>query len=255
MENSLSVTSSLTIGETLCAVFFPLIGIAEALFYTLIGCFDCRNQDQKKKKEKKFSTFEDILALANDSPFNVNEIEALHELYKKLSCSIIDDGLIHKEELTLALLKTTVGKNLFLDRVFDLFDEKKNGVIEFEEFVHALSVFHPDTSLEKKIDFAFRLYDLRQTGYIEREEVRQMVVAILSECGLNVGNEILETIIDKTFQDVDADKDDKISKEEWKEFVIRNPSLLKHLTLPYLKDVTTVFTSFIFNTGVEDSHW
>jgi hypothetical protein len=49
-------------------VFFPLIGIAEALFYTLIGCFDCRNQDQKKKKEKKFSTFEDILALANDSP-------------------------------------------------------------------------------------------------------------------------------------------------------------------------------------------
>nr|AFK42823.1 unknown [Medicago truncatula] len=255
-ENSQSLGSRLTIGETLCMVCIPLIGIAEALFCSLAGCFDFRSSELKKKeKEKKmFSTFQEILALANDSPFNVNEIEALHELYKKLSCSIIDDGLIHKEELTLALLKTSVGKNLFLDRVFDLFDEKKNGVIEFEEFVHALSVFHPYTPLEKKIDFAFRLYDLRQTGYIEREEVREMVVAILPECGMDVENEILESIIDKTFQDADADKDDKISKEEWKAFVIWNPSLLRHLTFPELKDVTTLFTSFIFNTGVDDFH-
>lgn len=81
----------------------------------------------------------------------MNEVEALFELYKKLSCSIIDDGLIHKvqflvadifsvfllqsmrknliffksnfvffnvqEELQLALLKTSSGENLFVDRV------------------------------------------------------------------------------------------------------------------------------------------
>ncbi|QCE02264.1 calcineurin B-like protein 10 [Vigna unguiculata] len=252
-QTGVSLRSSLTFGETLCAVFIPLIGLVEALVFSLTGCFDFHSPAKKKKPSS--TTFDDILALAKDSQFTVNEIEALHELFKKLSSSIIDDGLIHKEELTLALFKTTTGENLFLDRVFDVFDEKRNGVIEFEEFVHALNIFHPCTPLEKKIDFSFRMYDLRQTGYIEREEVRQMVVAILSECGIDLDDETLETIINKTFQDADADKDDKISKEEWKAFVTRNPTLLKHMTLPHLADISTLFTSFIFNTGVDDSHW
>lgn len=72
---------------------------------------------------------------------------------------------------------------------------------------------------------AFKLYDLRQTGFIEREE---------------------------TFVDADADRDGKINKKDWKDFAIRHPSLLKNMTLPYLKDVTAAFPSFVFNTQVED---
>lgn len=79
-----------------------------------------------------------------------------------------------------------------------------------------------------------------------------MVIAIMMESDLKLSDDLLESIIEKTFADADADKDGKISKEDWKAFVFRHPTLLKNMTLPYLKDITMVFPSFIFHTEVEE---
>ncbi|KAK1265038.1 Calcineurin B-like protein 10 [Acorus gramineus] len=250
-QNNTDITSSsLSMAEKFCTAFIPLIAIIEVLIFACAGCFeqcDCGLRDRRRS-----SFCLQFRELADGTCFTVNEVEALHELFKKLSSSIFDDGLIHKEELQLALFKTPSGENLFLDRVFDLFDEKKNGVIEFDEFIHALSVFHPYAPVEEKIDFSFRLYDLRQTGCIEREEVKQMVIAILTESNMKLTDELLEAILDQTFAEADVDMDGKINKEEWKALVVQHPSLLRNMTLPCLKDVTTTFPSFVFNTEVDD---
>ncbi|CAF1716318.1 hypothetical protein YC2023_113519 [Brassica napus] len=216
-----------------------------------MGC----SLSKEKKNAIRPPGYEAPDVLASVTPFTVDEVEALYELFKKLSNSIIDDDLIHKEEFQLALFRNRNRKNLFADRIFDVFDVKRNGVIEFGEFVRSLGVFHPNAPVHEKIKFSFKLYDLRQTGFIEREELKEMVIALLHESELVLSEDLIEVmwIRYSITPQPDRKKDGKIDIDEWKDFVSMNPSLIKNMTLPYLKDIKGTFPSFVSSCEDEES--
>eukprot|EP00270_Netrium_digitus_P003731 TRINITY_DN14454_c0_g1_i1.p1 TRINITY_DN14454_c0_g1~~TRINITY_DN14454_c0_g1_i1.p1 ORF type:complete len:213 (+),score=43.22 TRINITY_DN14454_c0_g1_i1:101-739(+) len=194
----------------------------------------------------------DPVKLSQETTFSVSEVEALFSAFKKITCSVSDDGLIHKEDFRLALFKDK-GVHLFADRVFDTFDERGDGVLEFREFVHSLSVFHPKTPVKEKAEFAFRLYDLDRTGNIDRSEVKRLLQEALNEAKLSFSDEIIETIIDRTFEEADKNKDGLIDIEEWRELVRQQPHLLRNMTLNILTDITSKFPSFVFESQVDDT--
>ncbi|KAE8708538.1 Calcineurin B-like protein 4 [Hibiscus syriacus] len=192
---------------------------------------------------KHLVKYEDPSILASQTCFKETEIQALHELFRKLSTSVDDDSYISKEEFRIGLFRNRNEQSLLANRMFQLFDANSDGFIEFGEFVRSLSIFHPDAPRLQKVAFAFQLHDIWETGYIEPVEVKEMVVALLNESDLALSDDIVDAIVDKAFEDADSNGDGKIDLEEWNEFVARNPTLIKHMTIPYLKDITA-FPSF-----------
>ncbi|KAK5813040.1 hypothetical protein PVK06_028486 [Gossypium arboreum] len=157
-----------------------------------MGCF-----------HSKVTRHEDPIELASQTAFTVGEVEALIELFKSISSSVIDDGLINKEGFQLALFMNKKKDNIFANRIVDLFDAKKKGVIDFGDFV-LLKRTRLNVSEQFATDHPCLYTNLFVGNFISRDlQVKLMLIALLCQSEIKLGDEIIEVILDKTFLDAD----------------------------------------------------
>ncbi|XP_028966800.1 neuronal calcium sensor 1 [Galendromus occidentalis] len=125
----------------------------------------------------------------------------------------------------------TGDKTKFVDYIFNVFDEDKNGVITFKEFIKAISITTKG-SIDEKLNWAFDLYDIDNDGFVTRAEMLDIVTAIYVLHGKTMDGDPSRRV-DQLFAKLDSDSDARISREEFCEGFKTDPWIRKALLSQY----------------------
>jgi len=180
-------------------------------------------QSQLKKEE--------LESLRQHTHFDSKELKAMFKQFKKETPA----GSINKEEFKEVMKQMGVEDSFLQDLIFNVFDENKDGTINFQEFVTALSVMTRGDPQEK-LEFAFSMYDLDGNGFIDKEEMGQIMESFYKLVGPLVTfsgkkYDSPQQLVDEFFDLMDANGDGKISLQEYKDGAFKNPDIIQGLKL------------------------
>ncbi|XP_062872670.1 calcineurin B homologous protein 2 [Trichomycterus rosablanca] len=172
-----------------------------------------------KSNLSKIPNAEDLM---QETGFSAAQIVRLYDRYEALDRD--DKG--HLSPADFAAIKE-LAMNPICDRIIGAFFSSGQEILDFPSFVRILAHFRPTdknrpkdsnapdpyNNRNSKLKFVFQLYDLDKDGKISRTELQQVLRAMLE---MQVTEEQLECIVDRTLQEADLDNDDAISFEEFR---------------------------------------
>jgi len=159
------------------------------------------------------------------SGFTPDEIARLFKRFKKLD--VDNSGSLSTEEF---LAIPELEHNPLVRRVVDTFDSNKNGDVDFQEFVKALTIFSAvQHDEDERTRFVFRLYDVDGDGMIGNSDLYSVLKTMV---GSNLSEVQLQQLVDRTLRQGDKDMDGKLNYEEFKAMV-KDQGITARLSLDY----------------------
>jgi Ca2+-binding EF-hand superfamily protein len=93
--------------------------------------------------------------------------------------------------------------------IFRAFDTDQNGTISFNEFLIGFTLTNKG-DLRKKMEIAFKLYDIDDNGYLDHKEVSSIIAGMFDLMGADKSE--MKNVIDDCIAELDTNNDDRISK-------------------------------------------
>jgi len=168
---------------------------------------------------------EEVEQIRQDGTFTEKELHRIYRRFQKLDTD--KSGTISTEEF---LSIPELALNPLLERVISIFDTNKDEEIQFSEFLAGLSIFTAKGNKEKKMQFAFNIYDIDGDGFISNGELFQVLKMMV---GTNLTDIQLQQIVDKTILEADKDKDGKISFKEFSMMIDNMDEIDTKLTISF----------------------
>jgi len=164
------------------------------------------------------------LRLRTSTHFSITELEGLKREFLKHSSG---GQKLTKDQFE-KLLRAKVGDDLqLIDNIFKLFDKTRDGVIDFREFCSGLSVYAKGTA-DERLAFCFSLFDLNSDGFVQPEELHSILQAHYHFLFPAEEADYVKKFVDFATA-CDVNHDGKLSLDEFKEVINRQPLLMQFL--------------------------
>ncbi|TRY98339.1 hypothetical protein DNTS_025961 [Danionella cerebrum] len=165
---------------------------------------------------------EDIEEIKKETGFSHSQITRLYSRFHSLDKG--ENGALSREDFQRI---PELAINPLGDRIINAFFPEGEDQVNFRGFMRTLAHFRPVEDNEKNKDgatgeplnsrtnkllFAFRLYDLDRDDKISRDELLQVLRMMV---GVNISDEQLGSIADRTIQEADTNGDMCISFNEF----------------------------------------
>ncbi|XP_012860116.1 calcium and integrin-binding family member 4 [Echinops telfairi] len=113
--------------------------------------------------------------------------------------------------------------NPFRDRICKVFSH--DDVFSFEDLLGMASVFSEQACPSLKIEYAFRIYDFNENGFIDEEDLQRIVLRLLNSD--DVSEDLLNDLTRHVLSESDLDNDNMLSFSEFEHAMSKSPDFMK----------------------------